>query len=70
MSQEHHRRDSLELITALLRLAPHRYTTERGRWVWVAGKLAGMIIRWARMDMSIRSEIKSIIEQSKTREKE
>lgn len=65
MSQENHRRDSLELITALLRLAPRRYTSERGRWVWVSGRLASMIIRWARMDISIRQEIKSIIEQSK-----
>jgi hypothetical protein len=65
MSAEQHRRDTIELVEALLRKVPPKYTSERGRWVWVAGRLAGMIIRWSRMDMSIRQEVKGIIRASK-----
>jgi hypothetical protein len=67
MSQEEHRRASIELVSALLRLAPGRYTTEKGRWVWVAGKLASMIIRWSRMDMSVRQEVEAIKRESRRR---
>jgi len=65
MSQEEHRRASIELVSALLRMAPGRYTTDKGRWVWVAGKLASMIIRWSRMDMSVRQEVQGIIKHSR-----
>jgi hypothetical protein len=65
MSAEQHRRDTIELVEALLRKVPPKYTSERGRWVWVAGRLAGMIIRWSRMDMSIRQEVKGVIRASK-----
>ena len=61
---EDHRR-SQELVEALLRSVPPRYTTNYGRWVWVAGRLAGMIIRWARMDIAIRQEVRAVIERSK-----
>ena len=67
MSQEEHRRASIELVSALLRLAPGRYTTEKGRWVWVTGKLASMIIRWSRMDMSVRQEVEAIKRESRRR---
>jgi hypothetical protein len=65
MSAEQHRRDTIELVEALLRKVPPKYTSERGRWVWVAGRLAGMIIRWSRMDMSIRQEVKNVIRSSR-----
>ena len=65
MSAEQHRQDSKELVEALLDSVPPRYTTSYGRWVWVAGKLAGMIIRWSRMDMTIRQEVRGIIRSSK-----
>ena len=64
MSKQEHNRDSIELVSALLRLAPRRYTTEKGRWVWVAGRLASMIIRWSRTDMSVRQEVEGIIRES------
>lgn len=70
MSAEQHRKDSKELVEALLRSVPPRYTTSYGRWVWVAGKLAGMIIRWSRMDMTVRQEVRAIIERSKRFEKD
>ena len=68
MTSEQHRRDSRELVEALLAQVPQRYTTSYGRWVWVAGRLAGMIIRWSRMDMSVRQEVRAIIAQSKNEE--
>ena len=68
MSAEQHRRDTIELVEALLKTVPPRYTSSYGRWVWVAGKLAGMIIRWSRMDMTIRQEVKGIVKKSKERE--
>ena len=68
MSAEQHRKDTIELIEALLRSVPPRYTTSYGRWVWVAGKLAGMIIRWSRMDMTIRQEVRGIVKRSRERE--
>ena len=64
MSKQEHDRASIELVSALLRLAPGRYTTEKGRWVWVAGRLASMVIRWSRMDVSVRQEVKGIIRHS------
>ena len=67
MSKREHDQDSIALVTALLRLAPGRYTTEKGRWVWVAGKLASMIIRWSRLDMSVRQEVQGIIRDSARR---
>jgi len=69
MSAEQHRRDTIELVEALLRKVPPRYTGQYGRWVWVAGKLAGMIIRWSRMDMTIRQEVRGVIRASKRGEK-
>ncbi len=65
MSAEQHRRDTIELVEALLRKVPPRYTGQYGRWVWVTGKLASMIIRWSRMDMTIRQEVRGIIRASK-----
>lgn len=65
MSREQHTRDTIELIEALLRSTPDHYTTSYGRWIWVAGRLAGMIIRWSRMDMSVRQEVQGIVEQSR-----
>jgi hypothetical protein len=65
MSTEEDRRQSVELVSALLRLAPQHLTTASGRWIWVAGRLASMIIRWGRMDWSIRQEVQGIIEHSK-----
>lgn len=65
MSTEEDRRQSVELVSALLRLAPQHLTTATGRWIWVAGKLAAMIIRWGRMDWSIRQEVEALIEKSK-----
>ena len=70
MSAEQHRKDTIELVEALLRSVPKRYTSSYGRWVWVAGKLAGMIIRWSRLDMTIRQEVRAIIERSKRFEKD
>jgi hypothetical protein len=67
MSKREHDQDSIALVTALLRLAPRRYTTEKGRWVWVTGKLASMIIRWSRMDMSVRQEVEAIKRESRRR---
>lgn len=67
MSAEDHRK-TIELVTALLHSVPPRYTSNYGRWVWVAGKLAGMIIRWARMDMAIRQEVKNIVKASKRKQ--
>jgi hypothetical protein len=67
MSKREHDQDSIALVTALLRLAPGRYTTEKGRWVWVCGKLASMIIRWSRMDMTVRQEVQGIIRESRRR---
>ena len=68
MSAEQHRKDTIELIEALLRSVPKRYTSSYGRWVWVAGKLAGMIIRWSRLDMTIRQEVRGIVKRSRERE--
>jgi hypothetical protein len=65
MSREEHRRETIELVTALLRSVPPHYTGQYGRWVWVTGKLAGMIIRWSRMDMTIRQEVRGIVRASK-----
>ena len=70
MSSEQHRKDTIELIEALLRSVPKHYTNNYGRWVWVAGKLAGMIIRWSRMDIGIRQEVRGIVEHSKQRARE
>lgn len=70
MSSEKHREDTIELVKALLRMVPARYSSNYGRWVWVAGKLAGMIIRWSRMDIGIRQEVRAIVEHSKQKTKE
>jgi hypothetical protein len=67
MSKQEHNKDSIELVSALLQLAPRRYTTEKGRWVWVAGKLASMIIRWSRTDMAVRQEVEAIVRDSRRR---
>ena len=67
MSKQEHNRDSIELVSALLQLAPRRYTTEKGRWVWVCGKLARMIIRWSRTDMAVRQEVEAIQRDSRRR---
>jgi hypothetical protein len=67
MSKQEHERASIELVSALLRLAPGRYTTEKGRWVWVAGKLASMVTRWSRMDVSVRQEVEAIKRESRRR---
>ena len=65
MSKQEHNEDTRALIEALLASAPQRLTTSPGRWIWVAGKLAAMIIRWGRMDWSIRQEVQALIEKSK-----
>lgn len=65
MSREEHRKDTLELVEALLRSVPPRFTSSYGRWIWVTGKLASMIIRWSRLDMTIRQEVRAIIRASK-----
>lgn len=65
MSNQKHREDTIELVSALLRIVPDKYTSDYGRWVWVAGRLASMIIRWSRMDIGIRQEIRAIVEHSK-----
>lgn len=70
MSREEHRRETIELVEALLRSVPPRYTGQYGRWVWVTGKLASMIIRWSRMDMTIRQEVRAIIRSSKKNSRE
>ena len=67
MSKREHDQDSIALVSALLRLAPGRYTTEKGRWVWVAGRLASMIIRWSRLDMTVRQEVEAIKRDSARR---
>ena len=67
MSKQEHDKASIELVSALLRLAPGRYTTEKGRWVWVAGRLASMIIRWSRLDMAVRQEVEGILRDSRRR---
>jgi len=67
MSKQEHERASIELVSALLRLAPRRYTSERGRWVWVAGRLASMITRWSRLDMAVRQEVEAIKRESRRR---
>jgi hypothetical protein len=67
MSKREHDQDSIALVSALLRLAPGRYTTEKGRWVWVCGKLASMIIRWSRLDMAVRQEVEAIQRDSRRR---
>jgi len=67
MSKREHDQDSIALVSALLRLAPSRYTTEKGRWVWVCGRLASMIIRWSRLDMTVRQEVEGILRDSRRR---
>lgn len=67
MSKQEHDKDSIELVTALLKQSPDRYTTDKGRWVWVAGRLASMITRWSRMDISVREEVEAIKEHSKNK---
>lgn len=68
MSAEENRRQAFELVGALLKSAPAYLTSEKGRWIWATGKLAAMVVRWARMDMSVRQEVRGIIESSKRRE--
>ena len=65
MSSNEDRERSIELVRALLSQAPQHLTTASGRWIWVTGKLAAMVIRWSRMDMSIRQEVRGIIEKSR-----
>ena len=67
MSKQEHERASIELVSALLRLAPGRYTSERGRWVWVAGRLASMVTRWSRLDVTVRQEVEGILRDSARR---
>jgi len=65
MSSNEDRERSIELVRALLSSAPQHLTTSSGRWIWVTGRLAAMVIRWSRMDMSIRQEVRGIIEKSR-----
>jgi len=67
MSKSQHDQDSTALVSALLRLAPSRYTSERGRWVWVAGRLASMVTRWSRLDVTVRQEVEGILRDSARR---
>jgi hypothetical protein len=53
---------ALELITALVEDDQQHYTDRRLQWARVAGRLAAMIARWSKNDITIRQELMRIQE--------
>ena len=67
MRREDHYQATMDLITSLIARAPQQYTTEKGRWVWAAGRLASMLVKASHNDSELKRELTAIKQQASQR---
>ena len=52
------------IIALMLKKVPPRYNTATGRWVWIAGFLAGWLARIALSDRMVRRDLEQLEEDA------
>lgn len=57
---------SHQIIRMSLDRVPNRYTDNYGRWVWVAGFLAGWLARIVISDITVRQQLQDYIRDNQS----